>query len=126
MWHQPFDRPRRSIRKTLVVHDTQAPAHRCPWKKHLAVREPHLLAVRLWASVRGIGSGQCELYGRARPSIGGCPDPTAMCLDDRAADREPIPMPSGLVVKNASNSRPAFSGSIPMPVSRTATSTPPS
>jgi hypothetical protein len=37
----------------------------------------------------GIGSGQCELYGRARPSVGGRPDPTAMCLDDRAADRQP-------------------------------------
>jgi hypothetical protein len=41
---------------------------------------------------------------------------------DRRIDR-PMPMPLGLAVKKALNSRSTFSGSIPMPESSTATRT---
>jgi hypothetical protein len=46
-----------------------------------------------------------------------------MCLGNGATNRQAHTTPSGLVVKNASNSRFALSASIPTPPSTTATST---
>ena len=64
-----------------------------------------------------LGSRQGEQKRRARPGIGRSPHPPTVRLDDRAADRQSHTYPLGLVVKKASNSRFAISGSIPIPES---------